>query len=722
MPTYTVNIYNTDPIGILSQTIGNSATWSGAATATGVATITDNEPGIEGQTLDSNNSGAETATANITVGGSTSTGALVYAEESWTLLDTVTGETFQVITFRVDSGGATGYYTLSEIPLVPGRSYTTQDFSTDPDVNAGDPVFNIDDYVEPGAVVDGTGVGETIDAGYTDVDGDSVGGGADTVFAGGGDDSVESGGGDDTVFGDLGSDTLIGGDGNDFLQGSEQDPGSTGIGGTNTAGSTFTVINLGNFADIDPTETNGASENAADLLGTYGGLGSELYNAFETAVTNDANADTTLQDNDNGGTPESITINGVATTVDSTQVYNATVIFTDGSTGTFTAVVVQTVGGDVYMMPEFTNNADNILLTSQPIQSISLDSVQTADTGLVADRLDADYQVPLSSADTDGDSIDGGAGNDTLIGDRGNDTLIGGTGDDFMLGGDDDDTIFVAQGDIAEGGDGDDLFILTDLGEPGSGTITITGGDGGAGDTDTLQLTSDITLADITFGASTDTGAQSGSFTMADGTVVNFDEIENIICFTPGTMILTDAGERPVESLKVGDMIITRDHGAQPLRWVGQSTVPGQGRFAPVHIDASLLGAARSLLVSPQHRLLFEGYECELLFGTDEVFAAATHLEDGYYVQRAPKPLVTYIHLMLDTHEVIYAERVPTESFFAGDVGIAAISGQAREDMFAAFPDLRSDITAYGETARVCLKAHEARLLLPEQIKMPMAA
>ncbi|MFK7938223.1 MAG: Hint domain-containing protein [Roseovarius sp.] len=722
MPTYTVNIYNTDPIGVLSTTIGTPSTWSGPASPSGTATINDTELGLEGQTLDSNASGAETATANVTVGGNTSTGAAVYAEESWTLFDPLTGQTFQVITFRVDAGPATGYYTLSEVPLVPGRTYDTIDYNTDPDVTNGDPAFNIDDYIEPGFQVDGTGLNETIDAGYTDADGDSVGSGDDTVFAGAGNDSVEAGAGNDTVYGDLGADTLIGGAGNDFLQGSEQDPGSTGIGGTNTAGSTFTVINLGNFADIDPTETNGQSENAADLLGTYGGVGSELYNSFETAVTNDANADSTLQDNDNGTTPETITINGVATTVDSTQVYDATVVFTDGTTGTFTAVVTQTADGNVYMMPEFTNNADNALLTSAPIQSITLNTINTDNTGLVADRLDADYQVPLDSADTEGDSIEGGAGNDTLIGDRGNDTLIGGIGADFMLGGDDDDTIFVAQGDVAEGGDGDDLFIITDLGEAGSGTINITGGDEGAGDNDTLQLTSDVTLADITFGTSSDTGGQSGSFTLADGTVVTFDEIENIICFTPSTMILTAQGDRPVESLKAGDQIITRDHGTQTLRWVGHSTVPGRGSHAPVRIDAGVIGARRPLLVSPQHRVLFEGYQCELLFGTDEVFAAATHLEDGYHVQRAPKPLVTYIHLMFDAHEVIYAEGAPTESFFAGDVGIAAISGFAREELFHAFPALRSDVSAYGDTARVCLKAHEARLLMPDRTALPMVA
>ena len=40
-----------------------------------------------------------------------------------------------------------------------------------------------------------------------------------------------------------------------------------------------------------------------------------------------------------------------------------------------------------------------------------------------------------------------------------------------------------------------------------------------------------------------------------------FTNIENVIpCFTPGTMIATPKGEVPVETLKAGDKIITRDN------------------------------------------------------------------------------------------------------------------------------------------------------------------
>lgn len=871
MPIYSVNFYNNDPLFILSQTVGGLGTWTGEADPSGTATITDNETGIEGQTLDSNVAGGETATADVAVGGATSTGAAIYAEESWTLTDTVTGEVFNVITLRIDSGGATGYYTLSEIPLVVGRSYETLEFDVDPDVTTGDPAFSIDDYEAPGEQVDGTGGNDTIDATYVDADGDSVNTGDDTVFAGAGDDNIESGNGDDRVFGDIGSDTILGGDGNDFLKGGEQDPG---IGGTDIPSDTFTVINLGTFADIDPNELNGESEDAADLLGTYGGVGAELYNNFQTAQTLDTSGDNILSDNDAGATPENIVIDGITYQLDSTQVYTATVTFSDESSGTFTAVVSQTTTGETFLMPEFDPGLDHTLLISQPIVSITLETLDVPNTALVAERIDKNYKTPLPSADTAGDSIEGGAGNDTLIGDQGDDTLLGGTGADSLSGGADNDTldggdgsdtlfggagddllisggetindtlnelnggngddtiriegpfnandqitggagidelqlfpddnrdltvnmlagnvadgtigtqeytgienvttgggndtitgdgvdnvlnggagtdsitggggndtliggtgadelfgglgddeIYLAEGDSAFGGSGDDLFVLGDLAEAGASTITLVGGETGETTGDTLLLTPDVSNTDITFTNTDDAaGGLSGNFTMTDGTVVTFSEIENIICFTPGTRILTPRGERRIEDLRAGDKVITRDSGPQTIRWIGHRTVEGRDKFAPIAINSNVMeGARRPLLVSPQHRILFTGYRAQLLFGESEVLVAAKHLVDGSDVRVLEREKVTYFHMMLDRHEVVYAEGAATESFHAGDVGLGALSDQSRDDMFRVFPDLRSNVWSYGPTARPCLKKHEAQLLIEPQV-LPLAA
>ena len=333
--------------------------------------------------------------------------------------------------------------------------------------------------------------------------------------------------------------------------------------------------------------------------------------------------------------------------------------------------------------------------------------------------------IEVVSGSSGDDTITGDTADNTLIGGAGNDILDGGDGSDFVDGGAGNDSISVDQGDTVSGGDGDDYFTLQDLDTSGTGNaaITITGGEGGETNGDTLHLTPEVSLADITFSNPDDaSGGLSGSFTMADGTVVSFSEIENIICFTPGTMILTGHGERDIETLQVGDMVVTRDHGLRPIRWIGRRTVKGTGRFAPVWVGSGVMDGARTgLLVSPQHRILFTGYRAELLFGESEVLVPAKHLIDGRDVVSREQDEVTYIHIMFDHHEVIYAEGIATESFHAGDAGLNAICEAAREELFAIFPELRSSPGRHRETARVCLKKYEAQLLVESEAQTPLS-
>jgi hypothetical protein len=99
------------------------------------------------------------------------------------------------------------------------------------------------------------------------------------------------------------------------------------------------------------------------------------------------------------------------------------------------------------------------------------------------------------------------------------------------------------------------------------------------------------------------------------------------------------------------------------------------------------------------------------LFGESEVLVAAKHLVDDRDVRICPCDEVIYIHLMFDRHEVIYAEGIATESFHAGDTALSAVTAAAREELFAIFPELRSAPGRHRETARHCLKRHEAQLL-----------
>ncbi|MDB6454572.1 Hint domain-containing protein [Falsirhodobacter sp. 20TX0035] len=208
------------------------------------------------------------------------------------------------------------------------------------------------------------------------------------------------------------------------------------------------------------------------------------------------------------------------------------------------------------------------------------------------------------------------------------------------------------------------------------------------------------------------TGAKSGTVTLADGTVIPFSNVDQIICFTPGAKIHTLGGTRTVDSLQVGDMVVTRDHGLQPIRWIGRSTVPGTGRFAPIRLrPRAIPNLTEDLLVSPQHRMLIEGYRAQLLFAEDEVLAPARHMVDGHAVTVEEMETVTYIHLLFDRHEVIWANGAATESYHPGGFSLDALQAPVREELFAIFPELRALPDSYGRTARRVLKAHEVRAL-----------
>jgi hypothetical protein len=170
---------------------------------------------------------------------------------------------------------------------------------------------------------------------------------------------------------------------------------------------TFNVLFLGNFADIDPIEgtTNFNSlnaENASLLVGeTFGSVANPLAikqsdflefapgtGGFSGSTGTPGSSTVAYNlDNDFGGTEFFTLDGGPDIGFDSTSVYNATITYVDGTTANITAVVFQDLDGNVYLAPEVSANTDQANLEAGPIRSLTLDSLSTADTsGLFADR------------------------------------------------------------------------------------------------------------------------------------------------------------------------------------------------------------------------------------------------------------------------------------------------------------------------------------------------
>jgi hypothetical protein len=188
----------------------------------------------------------------------------------------------------------------------------------------------------------------------------------------------------------------------------------------------------------------------------------------------------------------------------------------------------------------------------------------------------------------------------------------------------------------------------------GGGTLTIThinGQPASVGTAITLPTGQQVTLnADGTFNVVGDGDEEDFNFTytISNGTDtdVGFVNATSVPCFVAGTLIATPEGDRRAEDLLPGDLVMTKDEGAQPLRWVGSRVVQAADDFAPIHIRANTLGQHRDLLVSPLHRVLIKDILAELLFGEAEVLVAARDLVNDRSIRRRAGGEVTYVHLL----------------------------------------------------------------------------
>ncbi len=185
-----------------------------------------------------------------------------------------------------------------------------------------------------------------------------------------------------------------------------------------------------------------------------------------------------------------------------------------------------------------------------------------------------------------------------------------------------------------------------------------------------------------------------------------------IACFASQTQIETNRGLVAIDDLAVGDMVRTADHGMQPIRWIGSTTVPAVGQNVPVLIRKGALGNGRDLLVSPFHRMLVSNWRAEVLFGESEVLTAAVHLCNDQSIRRKQGGNITYFHMMFDQHEIIYAEGIASESFHPSQSGIGNLAEESRAEILRLFPMLADDPASYGSVARPCMDAPEAALLL----------
>jgi hypothetical protein len=134
------------------------------------------------------------------------------------------------------------------------------------------------------------------------------------------------------------------------------------------------------------------------------------------------------------------------------------------------------------------------------------------------------------------------------------------------------------------------------------------------------------------------------------------------VCYLRGTHIRTPEGERRIEELKIGDQVVTLSGGSRPIKWIGRQRFKKISErwpsdFEPIRINRFALDEGtphRDLYLSRNHAVYIDG-----------VLIPAHYLVNGLSITRCvpdDTDVIEYLHIELETHEVIFAEGATAET------------------------------------------------------------
>jgi hypothetical protein len=217
---------------------------------------------------------------------------------------------------------------------------------------------------------------------------------------------------------------------------------------------------------------------------------------------------------------------------------------------------------------------------------------------------------------------------------------------------------------------------------------------------DGADFTGDVATLDTSTGVLTVTDGSSTILTMnnvglqtgAQNDLAVFGDTIEAVCFAAGTRILTATGERMIETLIQGDIVLTLagdELSPKPVKWVGRRRIdlmthPRPETVAPIRIQRSAFAdnvPHTDLLVSPDHAILVDG---RLICARQLINGTTIRQETGLVSAE-------YFHVELEAHAILLAEGLPAESYLnTGNGGFFANS----KDPLVLHPDL-TDETDY---------------------------
>ena len=192
----------------------------------------------------------------------------------------------------------------------------------------------------------------------------------------------------------------------------------------------------------------------------------------------------------------------------------------------------------------------------------------------------------------------------------------------------------------------------------------------------TLTISGSYNLSGVQTSGAVQFTNYSGATTFSQSTDSQGGIILTATCYAAGTRLLTPTGERAVEDLREGDLILTQHGDAlvpSPVTWVGQLRVdlarhPRPETAAPIRIRRGAFAddiPHRDLLLSPEHCLFADG----------KLVAAKSLVNGATIVQDFAVPAIQYFHIETSPHAIVLAEGLPAETYL--DTGNRAIFDNA---------------------------------------------
>lgn len=453
--------------------------------------------------------------------------------------------------------------------------------------------------------------------------------------------------------------------------------GTLQLTGTNSY-SGGTVVETGSTLDLTTANVSTGNANITDAGGLI--VFDQSTNGTYSGVISDGNemgtgpmmAGTLDKDDSSGNNSGNLTLSAVQNYSGATYVEAGTL--TLGATNTIadsSGVILGRVGGgatatlalgadnQLNSLSDNASNTTSVVLNGHKLTLTPASGIDSAFGGIISD-----------GSASGGSLVVNGAGVVTL---NGNNSFTGGTtidtGSTLEIGA----TGTAGSGAITFSGSSDTLKLdgttmpsntlngfaagdridLAGIAFDNTGSVSLIGGN-------ELQITENSHTYDLQLNPAQSFGGDF--FHIAnDGNNGSMITEDTTPCYCRGTLIRTQDGDRPVENLSIGDLIVTAGGEALPLKWIGRRSYRGWPAAGNADVQPILFKAgsiadhvpARDLYVSPEHAMFLDG-----------MLVPAFHLVNGISILKTSGiEEIDYFHLEFDRHVIIIAENALAESF-----------------------------------------------------------